>query len=53
MGIQIAGLMIMSLVIMVVSFMLEAATSSDLMTTSAATQTIDSTGDRTRTNRSL
>jgi hypothetical protein len=50
MGIQIAGLMIMSLVIMVVSFMLEAATSSDLMTTSAATQTIDSTGDRTRTN---
>lgn len=50
MGIQIAGLMIISLVIMVVSFMLQAATTSDLLTTNAATQTIDSTGDRTRTN---
>jgi len=50
MGVQIAGLMVIALVIMVVSFMSQASIASDLATTSAATQTIDSTGDRTRTN---
>ena len=50
MGVQIAGLVVISLVIMVVSFMIQAATTSDLMTTGAATQMIDSAGDRTRTN---
>ena len=50
MGVQIAGLVVISLVIMVVSFIIQAATTSDLMTTGAATQMIDSAGDRTRTN---
>ena len=50
MGLQIAGLMVMTLLILVLTLMSQVTVTSDLATTSAATQTIDSTGDRTRTN---
>ena len=50
MGIQIAGLMIISLAILVLTLMSQVAVTSELETTGAATLTIDSTGDRARTN---
>ena len=50
MGVQVAGLMIITLAIMVLTLMSQVAVTSELETTSAATQTIDSTGERARTN---
>ena len=50
MGLQIAGLMVMTLVILVLTLMSQVSVDSNLMTSQAATQTIDSTGDRVRTN---
>ncbi|MBQ10973.1 MAG: hypothetical protein CMJ45_05425 [Planctomyces sp.] len=50
MGVQVAGLMIITLAILVLTLMSQVAVTSELETTSAATETIDSTGDRARTN---
>ena len=50
MGVQVAGLMIITLAIMVLTLISQVAVTSELETTSAATQTIDSTGERARTN---
>jgi len=44
MGVQVAGLMIITLAIMVLTLMSQVAVTSELETTSAAAQTIDSTG---------
>ena len=45
MGVQVAGLMIITLAIMVLTLMSQVAVTSELETTSAATQAIDSTGE--------
>ena len=50
MGVQIAGLMVITLALMVLTLMSQVSVTSELETTNAATQTIDSTGDRARTN---
>lgn len=50
MGVQISGLMIITLAIMVLTLMSQVSVTSELETTTAATQTIDSVGDRSRTN---
>tara|TARA_B100001245_G_C22551996_1_gene276131 strand:- start:109 stop:453 length:345 start_codon:yes stop_codon:yes gene_type:complete len=50
MGVQVAGLMIITLAIMVLTLISQVAVTSELETTSAATQTIYSTGERARTN---
>lgn len=50
MGVQIAGLMVMSLLILVLSLMSRVSIVSSLTTSRAATLTIDRTGDRARTN---
>jgi hypothetical protein len=50
MGIQIAGLMVITLAILVLTLMSQVAVTSELETTGAATQTIDTTGNRARTN---
>ncbi len=53
MGLQIAGLMVMTLVILVLTLMSQVSVDSNLMTTDAAIQTIGSSGDRARTNLEL
>lgn len=50
MGLQIAGLMVMSLLILVLTLMSQVSVRSNLITTDAATQTTGGTGDRARTN---
>ena len=50
---QIAGLMVMTLAILVLTLMSQVSVDSNLMTTDAAIQTIGSSGDRARTNLEL
>ena len=50
MGLQIAGLMVMTLMILVLTLMSQVTVRSNLITSEAATQTIGSTGDRARTS---